>query len=158
MNTVYMNVLIDTLVKKESILDQLIEHTTSQQKALEYKTPDVDLFEMKFSLKEKLIEQLNELDAGFETVFEHVKEEVKLHKDELKDEIKKMQELIARITQKSALLQVTEKRNQLSFQNYIMSEKNTIKSFNHSSKTITNYYKNMTNQYDGQSYFLDKKK
>jgi tRNA U55 pseudouridine synthase TruB len=154
----YINILSDTLVKKCKVLDYLIEITLKQEDFIDQETLDLDAFEQTLSEKEKLIEQLNQLDEGFERIYEHVSEEISKNKLEHKDQILFLQELIKQVSEKSVNLQIAEVENKGKLEIYFSARKKEIRNFKISSQTASNYYKNMANQYHGESYFLDKKK
>ena len=101
----YIAILIQSLQKKNKILDVIIQKNKEQREGLEDPNLDPDDFDQIMDAKSKLIDQLNELDSGFEEVFARVKEELELHRSEYKDEIFKMQELIRMITDKSLRIQ-----------------------------------------------------
>ena len=156
-NTTYVHILIDTLTKKNSLLDKLIQITTMQEEYITLTPPDMDNFETSLNEKETLIEKINELDEGFEKIYEHVKEEITSNKINHKEDILELQSLIKQVTEKSAKLQALEIRNKKSLEIFFSNKKKEIKDFKQSSKTASNYYKNMMNQQSGESYFLDKK-
>ncbi len=156
-NAIYVHILIDTLTKKNSLLDKLIQITTMQEEYITLTPPDIDNFETSLNEKETLIEKINELDEGFEKIYEHVKEEITSNKINHKEDILELQSLIKQVTEKSAKLQALEIRNKKSLEIFFSNKKKEIKDFKQSSKTASNYYKNMMNQQSGESYFLDKK-
>ncbi|MDF2587721.1 MAG: hypothetical protein K0S41_1562 [Anaerocolumna sp.] len=157
-NNTYVYILIDTLLKKNSLLDNLIQTTLFQKECITEETPDMDQFEQTLSEKEILIDQLNQLDDGFEVIYDHVKDEISNNKLKHKDDILKLQELIRQVTEKSTKLQALELQNKSIIEFYFANKKKEIKNFKRSSQTASNYYKNMSNQNQGESYFLDKKK
>ena len=156
-NAIYVHILIDTLTKKNSLLDKLIQITTMQEEYITLTPPDIDNFETSLNEKETLIEKINEIDEGFEKIYEHVKEEITSNKINHKEDILELQSLIKQVTEKSAKLQALEIRNKKSLEIFFSNKKKEIKDFKQSSKTASNYYKNMMNQQSGESYFLDKK-
>jgi hypothetical protein len=157
-NRTYINILSDTLKKKISLLDQLIDISSEQEMIITSAEPDMDRLDNTFSEKEVIITQLNQLDDGFEKVYQHVKDALKEDKDQLKDQILKLQELIRLVTEKSTQLQVIEHRNKSRFQLFFAGKKKEIKNFKVSSRTADSYYKSALNGQSGESYFLDKKK
>ncbi|HHT96875.1 MAG TPA: flagellar protein FlgN [Clostridiales bacterium] len=155
----YINILKDTLVKKNEILDQLLDITILQEECFKNSPVDIDLFEDSVGKKTDIIEQLNTLDDGFDKVYKHVKNELIDEKDTYKEDVYELQESIKNIISKTTKLQALEIRNKKSAEAYFSSKKNDVKTFKISSQTASNYYKNMADQHqEGQSYFLDKKK
>lgn len=157
-NNTYINILSDTLVKKNTVMDKLIEVTLKQEEYINSTSLDMDKFNETLADKERLIEQLNQLDMGFEKIYDHVSEEIRNNTLQHKDQIIFLQNLIKQVTEKSARLQAIEIRNKGKLEIYFSGRKKEIKNFKRSSQTATSYYKNMTSQYQGESYFLDKKK
>lgn len=156
-NTTYVHILTDTLTKKNSLLDKLIQITMMQEEYITLTPPDMDNFETSLDEKEKIIEKINELDEGFENIYEHVKEEIISNKIKHKESILELQSLIKQVTEKSAKLQTLEIKNKKSIEIFFSNKKKEIKDFKKSSMTASSYYKNMMNQQSGESYFLDKK-
>lgn len=154
----YINILLNTLSKKNLILDELIRITLLQESYLKASPQDMDSFESSIDEKLQVIDQLNQLDDGFEAVYERVREELEEKKDFFKDEILKLQKLIRQITEKSVKLQVLEQQNKVKMEAFLSSRKSEIRDFKKSSLTASNYYKSMIDSPQGDSYFLDKKK
>lgn len=156
-NHTYINILINTLTKKDDLLDRIIQITLLQEECVDEQTFNMDQFDQIVEEKQPMIEQLNQLDDGFEQVYDHVKEEISNHKDQYKEEILVLQQLIKQVTEKSVNLQAIELRNKNKITMLFSCKKKEIKNFKMSKQTVTNYYKSMPNQHQGQSYFLDKK-
>jgi hypothetical protein len=157
-NTTYVHILTDTLTKKKSLLDKLIQITIMQEEYITLTPPDIDNFETSLNDKDILIEKINELDEGFENIYEHVKEEIITNKIKHRDYILELQNLIKQVTEKSAKLQALEIKNKKNLEIFFANKKKEIKDYKKSSQTASSYYKNMMNQQSGESYFLDKKK
>ncbi|MDF2524743.1 MAG: hypothetical protein K0R31_2384 [Clostridiales bacterium] len=158
MDNTYIHILTDTLVKKNAILDQLIQITLLQENYITLTPPDLEKFELTIPEKDVLIDRLNQLDIGFERIYERVRDELSNNRLYHKDEILGLQELIRQITEKSTRMQAAEMRNKNKIEIVFANRKKDIKNFKMSSKTVSNYYRNMSGQYPGESYFLDKKK
>ena len=154
----YIIILKDTLEKKVSILNQLLEITLRQEKYISENLDSVDEFEETYTAKGTLIEQLNKLDEGFELIYENVKEELSVNQIQYREEILYLQDLIRQITERSTELQAIEMRNKNKIEAYFSKRKKEIKGYKVNSKTASSYYKNMADQHDGESYFYDKKK
>lgn len=157
-NSTYIQVMIQSLNKKSEVLEKIIEYTTDQELVLAQNEVDLDKFGDLIDEKQKWIEQLNLLDTGFEKLFERVKEEIQLHRELYQEEIVEMQQLIKKITDLGVVLQTSEIRNKVRFEQYSTSKKKEIRAFKMSNTSASKYYQNMANQHQGQSYFLDKKK
>lgn len=157
-NNTYINILTDTLMKKNLLLDKLVDITSTQETYISDPNFQMEIFDQTLTEKEKLINQINQLDDGFEQIYAHIQEELSKRRLEHKEQIETLQDLIRQITDKSTKLQSSEMRNRNKLEAYIRGRKGEIKSFKMSSRTASNYYRNMQNQPIGESYFLDKKK
>lgn len=157
-NKTYVHILTDTLAKKNSLLEKLIQITVMQEEYITSTPPDIDNFEASLTEKEELIEKINELDEGFERIYGHVKDEIVSNRINYKEDILELQNLIKQVTEKSTNLQALEIKNKKSLEIFFANKKKEIKDFKKSSKTASSYYRNMMNQQLDESYFLDKKK
>lgn len=92
MEQTYIAIMIQSLEKKEQVLDKIIELDTVQKNQLEDPNLTPDDFDDVVEQKSKLIEQLDNLDSGFEKLFERVKEELEGNKEAYKEEIRIMQD------------------------------------------------------------------
>ncbi len=153
----YINVLIDTLVKKIKVLEELSSVIKAQEENFSTKDIDLDEFDSMLLKKDILIEQLNQLDDGFEKIYLRVKEELTLNGAIYKNYILTIQGYIKEIMEKSAFIQTKEKQLKLKFDSYLINKKNEIKNFKISNQTANSYYKNMMNSVQDEPYFLDKK-
>ena len=157
-NSTYIQVMIQSLERKKEVLEKIIEYTQDQEIVLKEEEVNLDQFGELIDEKQKWIEQLNLLDTGFEKLFERVKEEIQLHREQYQEEIVTMQGIIKEITDLGVVLQTSELRNKVRFEQYSTKKKNEIRAFKMSNTSASKYYQNMSNQHQGQSYFLDKKK
>ena len=158
-NLVYVDMMIDTLKKKESILRFLYEKTKEQEILLKEEEMDADAFEKTVEDKGEKIERLNEIDSGFDMLFKAVKEEITENPDEYWESIVQMQGLIAAISELGVSIQALENQNSMRFKAFLAKERKMIREFNVNSRTATNYYQNMTNaKRPEQSYFFNEKK
>ena len=87
----YIDIMLQSLEKKEVILDNIIELNKEQRNALENPNLSPEEFDEIVEAKGQLIEQLNLLDSGFEKLFDRTKEELNGHKDEHAEKIRLMQ-------------------------------------------------------------------
>ena len=154
----YIPVLIQSLEKKNEILDVIMMLNKRQKEELENPNLDPDDFDKTVEEKAALIDELNQLDDGFQEVFQKVKEDLEQHKEQYASEIKTMQELIRRLTEKSASIQAQELRNKGMMTQKFASIRKQVREVRTSQKVVNQYYKNMmkTNYIDPQ--FTDNKK
>ena len=155
----YINILIDTLKKKEQILKKLMEATERQSTLFDDKEFDLDAFDRIVAEKDKLLERLERLDEGFLNLYDKVRDELRENGAEYSDQIGKTRELVKIQTELSTSLMAAEERNRSKLTLYLSKSHRKVKEFKTSSRTAAAYYKNMSGKHqDGDSYFFNKKK
>ena len=154
----YINMLIDILVKKKTIMEKLLERTLYQKILLEDADLKMDDFEAVLPVKDELIKSLTDADHGFDDIYAKVEAELHINKNQYKQEITTLQQLIKDITDKSVKLQALEQNNRDRLELYLTQKKLEFKNFKISNKTANSYYKNMSGSNSGESYFMDKRK
>lgn len=154
----YIPIMIQSLKKKEQVLDSIIQLNRKQKEELENPTGDPDDFEKVMSEKAECIEQLELLDEGFEEIFEKVRDELNVRRDLYRDEIAQMQTFIQGLTAKSATIQTEEARNKELMQKKFASIRKQVKEVRQSQKVVNQYYKNMMKTNFVESQFTDNKK
>ncbi len=107
----YISIMEESLEKKLGLLNVIEELNQEQSKLLGQEEASLEAWEELAERKEKVIEEITELDQGFGIVYERVAKELELHKNEYKKEIRHMQECIQKLTAKSVDLQAQEHRN-----------------------------------------------
>lgn len=154
----YIAILIQSLRKKEQVLDSISIINQRQKIELEDPSLDPDDFDKTVEEKAKLIAELEKLDDGFDEVFQKVRDDLTNHKEEYRDEIKTMQELIRSLTAKSATVQGQEARNKVLMEQKFTAIKGQVRKVRSSQKVVNQYYQNMmkVNLVDPQ--FTDSKK
>lgn len=158
MEQTYIAIMIQSLEKKEKVLDRIIELDTIQKNQLEDPELTPDDFEEVIEAKSELIDQLDKLDSGFEKLFERMKDELDSNKEAYKEEIRIMQEHIRSITDKSVQIQSQEARNK----DLMMKKFNAIKKQTREVRKVSNvvskYYRTMTKTGYVDPQFMDNKK
>lgn len=158
-NAVYVKILVDTLEKKKETLEFLTIVTKEQEKLLKSEPFSMEQFEETLDKKEKVIQNLNQLEDGFEAFYKRIELIIRTEKDNYKEELQRAQKLISEITDMSVRLQAMEARNKEKLAREFANQRQEIRSFKVSSQTAEKYYHNMANQHqEGQSYFMDRKK
>lgn len=154
----YIDVMLQSLKKKEQILEQIISLDDLQKKQLENPECTADEFDATVEEKAGLIEQLEQLDDGFEKMYERMKGELQENRTAYADQIRKMQELIRSITDKSVQIQAQEARNKDLMVQKFARVKRQAKEIRSNNKATTEYYRSMSqvNYIDPQ--FMDNKK
>ncbi|CDB89787.1 putative uncharacterized protein [Clostridium sp. CAG:253] len=159
---VYVSILHDSLRKKLEIITEILYATRQQKKLLSIeKITDLDTeeFDRIVDDKQKLIEEMTELDKGFDSVFKKVGIYLSQNKYAYQSRILEMQNLIRSITDVSVELQSLEQQNKNFFNKFLREKRHEISSFKTSNKVAVSYYQNMSNQHrEWQSHFLDQRK
>lgn len=154
---VYVSILLDTLQKKNTQLEELVKLCKEQENLVAKESFDVDSFVVTIDKKQAILQELERLDEGFANVYQRVGETIQGHKEQYKESIQTMQKMIQTITEKTIAIQGMEQRNKVRVEMAIGQQRHKIKNFKVSNKTASSYYKNMANQHMGQSYFMDRK-
>ena len=155
----YIEILTDSLQKKEQILDRIIGINEQQTAIIKADTLDEEGFDKTVEEKDTLIAKLDDLDNGFERVFARVEEELSSEagRKQYAAQIGIMKTLITSITGKSMTIQAGEEHNKKALERYFREERERIKSGRIGSKTALNYYNNMKNRNHVPPHFLDSK-
>lgn len=158
MEQTYIAIMIQSLEKKEQVLDKIIELDTVQKNQLEDPNLTPDDFDDVVEQKSKLIEQLDNLDSGFEKLFERVKEELEGNKEAHKEEIRIMQDHISNITDKSVKIKSQEARNKALMTNKFNGIKKQARQVRKGTNVASKYYQSMTKTGYVDPQFMDNKK
>lgn len=140
----YVDIMLQSLKKKEQVLKAIIDENLKQREILEDVNGDADAFDATMEMKAKLIEQLEQLDSGFEKLFERMKDELEGNKDRYAEQIRQMQQYIRSVTDKSIEIQAQEARNKDLMISKFASVKKQVKTMRRSSAVASQYYKTMS--------------
>lgn len=154
----YIQILIDSLAKKERIMQNLYHATSQQEQLIKQQDFSMDDFQEIMELKEGLLKELEDNDEGFQVIYERVHSVIEKEKQLYVNEIKKMQQSISAITQKSVEIQALEQRNKVRLETYFSNKKKELREGVQGVNTTSNYYKVMSNTQVPASVFLDQKK
>ena len=150
MEQTYIDIMIQSLEKKEQVLDRIIELDIKQKNQLEDPQLTPDDFDEVVEAKSRLIDQLNNLDSGFEKLFERTKD--------YKEQIRTMQEHIRSITDKSVKIQSQEARNKDLMTLKFASIKKQAREVRVGTQAASRYYKSMSGTGYMEPQFMDNKK
>lgn len=153
----YIAVLIQSLEKKEELLDKIIEKNKEQKILFTDEDSDPDRLEENMQEKSGFVDQLNELDEGFQQIYDRVKFVLQRDKESYKEEIQKMKNLITKITEKSTNVRAQEQRNRELAVKRFSAVKMGIRKARASTKAASQYYKSMAKLNVVESQFMDKK-
>ena len=156
MQETYIDIMIQSLAKKEKVLDRIMELDELQKTQLENPALEIEDFDRVVEDKATLIEQLEQLDSGFDKLYDRVKELLQNNKETYKDQIKTMQDSIRRITDKSMEIQAQEARNKDLMAQKFAGIKKKARTVRTNYKAANQYYKNMMQTGVVDPQFLDK--
>lgn len=157
MSELYIDIMLQSLEKKEVVLDRIIEANVRQEAVLKNPEGDPEEFDETVETKGTLIEQLEQLDSGFQKLFDHMKEELDGQRENYTKQIEQMQIHIRSITDKSVQIQAQEARNKELMTQKFARIKEMAKQTRASSNMVNRYYKNMSKLNVVDPQFLDDK-
>ncbi|SFG78706.1 hypothetical protein SAMN04487761_15216 [Lachnospiraceae bacterium C7] len=158
MQETYIEIMLQSLRKKELVLDRIIEFDDLQRDELLNSKLTPDDFDAIVEQKSKCIDELNMLDEGFQDLFDRVKDEIMNNRQMYAEQIHEMQGCIRRITDKSVQIQSQEIRNKELMTNKFSTIKKQARTIRANKSVVSKYSQNMkmTNYIDPQ--FMDNKK
>lgn len=154
----YVDMLQDSLKKKLGILDKIMEFQKEEEEMLKEDSMDMEAFDKSINDKVALAQGIDQLDDGFEQVYDRIRKEMIENKEKYAVQIRKLQDMIAEITEKNASIQVRESRIKLSVETYARKESAALRQKRDNGKAALSYYNNMRKLNFVDSQFMDKKK
>ena len=153
----YIDIMLQSLKKKEQVLKAIVDENLKQREILEDVNGEAAAFDATVEAKAKLIEQLEQLDSGFEKLFARMKEELEGNQDKYAEQIRQMKEYIKKITDKSIEIQAQEARNKDLMTSKFATIKKQVKTMRKSSAAASEYYKTMAKLNYVDPQFMDGK-
>lgn len=151
-------ILIQSLEKKQQVLDRIIEQNDTQEKILKQDAFDMDAFEASIDEQNEMLKELDKLDSGFEAFYERVREDITTHKEQYRNEIAYMKELIQKTTDKVVTINAGNARNKTLAERQFQAEKKKIRQSVSKTKAAKNYYNSMNKLNQVAPQFYDSKK
>lgn len=151
-------ILMESLEKKNRILDEIIRENQVQERILKEEELDMDALDVSTDRLGAFIEQLEQLDDGFESVYDRTREELIANKENYRREITRMQELIGQITDKVVKINAAQMRNKRQAENQFKKSRDQIGKATTQIKASRNYYNNMNRLNYVAPQFYDNKK
>ena len=158
--TNYLELMKDSLIKKDKVLSAVIELTKGQETLLGEAEFDAEAFDELINKKTLLIEEINKLDEGFELTYKRIADKVKENPAVYREGIEKLQELIRLLMRGNKVVEIKtyERRNQVKFDMKVSKSRDKIRNYNLNSSAVTKYYSNMSGNTAENTYFMDQKK
>jgi len=157
----YVQIMIESLKKKQNILDRIIRMNERQLKCIkveQFDEIDWDTFNIIVTEKEAEIDRINEMDMGFQTLFDRIGDQLKSNKDNYSQYISEMQRIIADLEEKSVKIRTGEEKNRAIIERVLSGRKREIKQVRTSLKAASNYYSSMRKPMESISSSVDQKK
>ena len=151
-------ILVESLEKKSRILDEIMEENGVQERLFKQEELDMEALDASTDRMGELAEKLELLDEGFESVYDRIRQELIENKSAYRNEIKRMQELIAVITEKVVSINAARMRNKLQAENRFKKSRQQIGKASSKMKVSQNYYNNMNRLNYVDPQFYDNKK
>ena len=151
-------ILLQSLEKKNELLDHMIRQNAVQEEILKQEEFDMDAFDAAIDQQSAYVEQLDRLDQGFESVYDRFREELIENKERYRDEITRMKEQIQQITDKIVTLNAGNMRNKMLAENQFKKKRQEIGTGASKNRVARNYYNSMNNLNYVSPQFYDNKK
>ena len=131
----YLDIMIDSLAKKEELLKQIVDYNEIQQTIVTASEFKEEAFEKNIADKGAVVEKILRLDEGFNSVFNRIKEELQTNKKKYAKDIERLKTLVRFAQMRKELSQAKR-----------------------TTSTANAYYKSVNNLNQYESHFLDQKK
>lgn len=154
----YIQVLMESLKKKDIVLNQILEKSREQAEIIAGSELNEEAFQKNVEEKDVLIKEITRLDDGFTLLYERVSLELTENRSKYSKEIAAMQELIRTVSEKTMLIQEQEKQNKQNIEKYFADNRMKVRTVKKSKTVASNYYKSMAKLNLAEAQFMDKKK
>ena len=151
-------VLVESLEKKSRILDEIIKENEAQETLFKQEALDMEALDVSADRMGELAQKLELLDEGFEAVYDRIREELMENKLAYRGEIRRMQELIAEITEKVVRINAARMRNKMQAEKQFKKSRQQIGKAASKMKASQNYYNNMNRLNYVHPQFYENKK
>lgn len=154
----YLQILIESLEKKNVVLDKVIELNKRQAELSSHQPMDMESYDKTVDEKSLLIDEINRLDDGFSTTYELIGDEVKKTPEKYKDQVHTLQKLIREAVDKGVEIEAQEKRNRAALETVFRMKRQEIRQWKKSTSAATKYYKAMNRINEVDPQLMDRKK
>lgn len=151
-------ILLQSLEKKNQILDDIIRENALQEEILKQEELDMDALDASLDRIGEFTEMLEKLDDGFEAVYDKVRTEIMTNKSRYQTEISRMQNDIQQITDKVVKINAARMRNQMRADAQFKKQAQKIRKAMSKTKASQNYYNSMNKLHYVAPQFYDSKK
>lgn len=154
----YLAIMLQSLKKKEQVLNEIIRLDDLQKNQLTNPECPVEEFDKTVEDKSACIEQLELLDNGFEKLYAEVAQELEQNREAHAEQIQQLQECIRSVTDKSVKIQAQEARNKDLMMHKFSGVKKHAKGVRVNSKAIEGYSRTMRPSAYMDPMYMDGKK
>ena len=154
----YLQILIESLEKKNEVLDKVITLNQVQAEISSHQPMDMEAYDKTMDEKGELIDEINRLDDGFSSTYEIIKDKVQSEPDKYRKQVLVLQELIRSAVEKGVTIEAQEKRNRAALETVFRMKRQEIKQMKVSSTAATTYYKAMSRINTVDPQLMDRKK
>ena len=154
----YIQILMESLEKKNNVLDQIIALNKRQIEIATTQPFDMIAYDKSMDEKGELIEELNRLDNGFVTTYERIKDVVQAEPQKYRKKVLILQDLVREATDKGTEIEVQEQRNKSALELAMRTKRHEIKQMKISTSVASKYYKSMSKINDVDPQLMDRKK
>lgn len=153
----YLQIMIESLEKKNEALDKVLELGKKQLALALNRSTELEEYDAVMDEKGILIEELGRLDDGFTHTYELVRDEVQANPSKYKEQVHAMQKLIRTAVEKGVSIEAQEQRNKQAMQSMLRTKRVEIKQVRVSNSAASKYYKAMSRINDVDPQLMDKK-
>lgn len=154
----YLQILLESLEKKKSVLLEIIDLEKEQLEIALKEELDFERYDDSVTKKDELIERLDKLDEGFTTTYEYVREELQENPKAHEEIVKELKKLVAEVTDLTVEVQSKEARNKEAIGLAIKKSRGRLKQKTVSKNAALQYYKNMSQINTVDPQLMDRKK
>lgn len=151
-------ILLQSLEKKNQILDDIIKENELQEEILKQDVLNMDALDASLDRIGSFTEMLEKLDDGFEALYDRVRTEIMTNKFRYQAEIAGMQNYIQQITDKVVKINAARMRNQMRADSQFKKQAQQIKDATSKTRVSKNYYNSMNKLNYVSPQFYDSKK
>ena len=141
----YVDIMIDSLTKKEELLKQIVDYNEAQQTIVTAPEFKEEAFEKNVADKGEVVEKILRLDEGFNSVFNRIKEELQNNKKKYAKDIERLKTLVASVTDLGVRIQAQELRNKQLVEKRFAQMRKELSQAKRTTSTANAYYKNVNN-------------
>lgn len=154
----YLQILIESLEKKNEVLDKISVLNKEQAEISAHQPMDMEAYDKTMDEKGELIDEINRLDDGFTSTYERIKDEVQKQPDKYRSQVLVLQELIRTAVEKGVVIEAQEKRNRAALETVFRMKRQEIRQMKVSSSAAATYYKSMSRINTVDPQLMDRKK